>query len=111
MGGEELLKNRGKEVIVLDNAECKELMANFMKEKPELWYVYVFVFVFVSGCCNARGYIGFLVLVMVIDTNAGCDTGMRISLSSYIRLAYVALNTLRIDTDSYLEMGVLFVSM
>jgi hypothetical protein len=109
MGGEELLKNRGKEVIVLDNAECKELMANFMKEKPELWYV--FVFVFVSGCCNARGCIGFLVLFMVIDTDAGCGTGMRISLSSFIRLAYVALNTLRIDNDSYREMGVLFVSM
>lgn len=37
MGGEELLKSRQKEVVVLDNHECKELMATFMKEKPELW--------------------------------------------------------------------------
>ncbi|KAJ5219319.1 Cytosine deaminase [Penicillium cinerascens] len=37
MGGEELLKNRGKEVVVVDNQECKDLMAKFMKEKPELW--------------------------------------------------------------------------
>ncbi|GKZ19102.1 cytosine deaminase [Aspergillus brasiliensis] len=37
MGGEEYLKSRGKEVVVLDNAECKQLMEKFMKEKPELW--------------------------------------------------------------------------
>jgi cytosine deaminase len=37
MGGEELLLNRGKEVVVVDNQECKDLMAKFMKEKPELW--------------------------------------------------------------------------
>jgi cytosine deaminase len=37
MGGEELLRSRGKEVIVLDNHECKTLMSTFMKEKPELW--------------------------------------------------------------------------
>ena len=37
MGGEDYLKSRGKEVVVLDNAECKQLMEKFMKEKPELW--------------------------------------------------------------------------
>jgi len=37
LGGEELLKSRGKEVIVVDNQECKDLMEKFMKEKPELW--------------------------------------------------------------------------
>ncbi|GAB1204102.1 hypothetical protein APSETT445_002751 [Aspergillus pseudonomiae] len=37
MGGEEYLKNRGKELVVLDNEECKQLMEKFMKEKPELW--------------------------------------------------------------------------
>ncbi|PTU23344.1 hypothetical protein P175DRAFT_0499882 [Aspergillus ochraceoroseus IBT 24754] len=37
MGGEEYLLNRGKEVVVLDNKECKELMEKFIKEKPELW--------------------------------------------------------------------------
>lgn len=39
MGGEELLLNKGKEVVVLDNQECKDLMSTFMKEKPELWLV------------------------------------------------------------------------
>lgn len=37
VGGEELLLNRGKEVVVLDNPECKEMMAKFIKKKPELW--------------------------------------------------------------------------
>lgn len=37
MGGEELLKSRGKDVIVVDNQECKDLMEKFMKEKPQLW--------------------------------------------------------------------------
>ncbi|OQD73016.1 hypothetical protein PENDEC_c017G06287 [Penicillium decumbens] len=37
VGGEELLKNRGKEVVVVDNQECKDLMAKFIKEKPKLW--------------------------------------------------------------------------
>ncbi|GFG04602.1 cytosine deaminase [Aspergillus lentulus] len=37
MGGEEYLLNRGKEVVVLDNEKCKQLMEKFMKEKPELW--------------------------------------------------------------------------
>ncbi|KAE8403771.1 cytidine deaminase-like protein [Aspergillus pseudonomiae] len=37
MGGEEYLKNRGKELVVLDNEECKQLMEKFMREKPELW--------------------------------------------------------------------------
>jgi cytosine/creatinine deaminase len=36
MGGEELLKSQGVEVIVLDNAECKALMKKFMVEKPEV---------------------------------------------------------------------------
>ncbi|KAE8147623.1 cytidine deaminase-like protein [Aspergillus avenaceus] len=37
MGGEEYLKSRGKELVVLDNDECKQLMEKFMKEKPQLW--------------------------------------------------------------------------
>jgi cytosine deaminase len=36
-GGEEYLKNRGKEVVVLDHEECKQMMEKFIKEKPELW--------------------------------------------------------------------------
>lgn len=35
-GNEDLLKSCGVEVIVIDNAECKELMEAFIKEKPEV---------------------------------------------------------------------------
>ena len=37
VGGEELLKNRGVEVIVLQDAECIELMKGFIRDKPKLW--------------------------------------------------------------------------
>jgi cytosine deaminase len=37
IGGEEYLKARGVGVIVLENAECKELMRKFMREKPDVW--------------------------------------------------------------------------
>ncbi|WP_200976825.1 nucleoside deaminase [Echinicola sp. 20G] len=37
LGEEALLKERGVEVIVADNEECKQLMATFIKDKPELW--------------------------------------------------------------------------
>lgn len=37
VGGEDYLRARGKEVVVLDNEECKHLMEKFIKEKPELW--------------------------------------------------------------------------
>ncbi|KAL5000788.1 cytidine deaminase-like protein [Aspergillus recurvatus] len=37
MGGEEYLKSRGKELVVLDDEECKQMMEKFIKEKPELW--------------------------------------------------------------------------
>ncbi|KAH9947035.1 cytidine deaminase-like protein [Amylocystis lapponica] len=37
-GEEDLLRSRGVEVVVLDNAECKELMTKFIQEKPEEWY-------------------------------------------------------------------------
>ncbi len=37
VGGEAYLKERGVEVIVLQNKECKELMQNFLEEKPEVW--------------------------------------------------------------------------
>ncbi|MBD8487194.1 nucleoside deaminase [Echinicola sp. CAU 1574] len=37
LGEEALLEERGVEVIVVDNEECKQLMATFIKEKPELW--------------------------------------------------------------------------
>ncbi|KAI0641227.1 cytidine deaminase-like protein [Trametes meyenii] len=37
-GDEDLLRSRGVEVIVLDDAKCKSLMAQYIKEKPEDWY-------------------------------------------------------------------------
>jgi len=37
MGGEALLKANGVEVVVVNDQECKNLMAEFIKNKPELW--------------------------------------------------------------------------
>jgi cytosine/creatinine deaminase len=37
LGGESYLRQRGVEVIVLDNQECKDLMDKFIAEKPDLW--------------------------------------------------------------------------
>lgn len=37
MGEEELLRSRGVEVIVADDAACYNLMQQFIKENPELW--------------------------------------------------------------------------
>ncbi|KAF9069977.1 Fca1 cytosine deaminase [Rhodocollybia butyracea] len=42
LGGEELLKEHGVEVIVHDNKECKELMARFIEEKPEARQIFFF---------------------------------------------------------------------
>ena len=52
MGGDEYLRSKGVEVIVVDDEECKELMKKFIKEHPEVskffshlfyssnWFVY-----------------------------------------------------------------------
>lgn len=37
VGGEAYLKERGIEVVVLQNAECEKLMQRFIREKPEVW--------------------------------------------------------------------------
>lgn len=37
LGGEELLKARGVEVVVVDDAECRALMEQFVAQNPELW--------------------------------------------------------------------------
>jgi cytosine/creatinine deaminase len=42
VGGESYLRQRGVEVVVLDNADCRQLMDKFIAEKPQLWYVPVF---------------------------------------------------------------------
>ena len=36
MGNEDLLRSRGVEVVVADSQECKDLMARFIAEKPEV---------------------------------------------------------------------------
>jgi cytosine/creatinine deaminase len=37
LGGEELLRSRGVDVVVLDDAECIELMEDFIAREPALW--------------------------------------------------------------------------
>ena len=37
LGEEELLKQRGVEVVVADSEVCKEMMTNFINHNPELW--------------------------------------------------------------------------
>jgi cytosine deaminase len=37
MGGEELLRSRGVEVVDLDSATCRDLMAEFVAAHPEVW--------------------------------------------------------------------------
>jgi cytosine/creatinine deaminase len=39
VGGETYLQSKGIEVTVLGNAECKDLMKKFIKEKPQVWCV------------------------------------------------------------------------
>jgi cytosine deaminase len=36
-GAEDLLRDRGVEVVVADDETCKELMREFIAESPELW--------------------------------------------------------------------------
>ncbi|KAF8206076.1 cytosine deaminase [Mycena galopus ATCC 62051] len=36
-GDEDLLRARGVEVVVLDDADCTDLMRRFIQEKPEEW--------------------------------------------------------------------------
>lgn len=37
LGEEELLRSRGVEVILADNEECKNMMRDFIRDRPELW--------------------------------------------------------------------------
>lgn len=37
MGGEDYLRSRGVEVVVLDSAECVAMMEDFIAANPELW--------------------------------------------------------------------------
>jgi cytosine/creatinine deaminase len=38
MGGEDLLRSRGVEVVNLDSPECKALMDEFIAAHPDIWY-------------------------------------------------------------------------
>ena len=37
VGGEELLRSRGVEVVNLDSDECYELLQGFVQDRPEIW--------------------------------------------------------------------------
>ena len=37
VGGERYLKERGIDVIVLENVECQGLMKQFIEQKPHVW--------------------------------------------------------------------------
>ena len=39
VGGEAYLKQRGIEVVVLQNAQCRNLMETFIREKSDTWCV------------------------------------------------------------------------
>lgn len=39
LGGDAYLRQRGVEVVVLDDLKCRELMEKFIAEKPDVWYV------------------------------------------------------------------------
>lgn len=36
-GPEDYVRSRGVELTIVDNAECKELMQQFIQQSPELW--------------------------------------------------------------------------
>jgi cytosine deaminase len=36
-GPEDYLRTRGVEVVVIDDAECRQLMQEFIGDHPELW--------------------------------------------------------------------------
>jgi cytosine deaminase len=37
LGGEDLLRSRGVDVLNLDSAECHDLLQDFIREHPEIW--------------------------------------------------------------------------
>lgn len=36
-GPEDYVRSRGVELVILDDAECIQLMTNFIRDRPELW--------------------------------------------------------------------------
>lgn len=41
LGGDAYLRQRGVEVVVLDDVKCRGLMERFIAEKPDVWYVFL----------------------------------------------------------------------
>ena len=39
IGGEEYLKQRGIDVVVLQDSDCTSMMQKYINENPEIWYV------------------------------------------------------------------------
>lgn len=37
LGGEDLLRSRGVELLVVDSAECKQMMSEFIAAYPQIW--------------------------------------------------------------------------
>lgn len=37
-GPEDYVRSRGVELVVLDNPECRQLMATFIEQHPDLWH-------------------------------------------------------------------------
>ncbi|WPK23806.1 hypothetical protein PUMCH_001052 [Australozyma saopauloensis] len=37
MGAEDLLRSKGVEVVNVEDAECKKLMSDFIRDRPEDW--------------------------------------------------------------------------
>lgn len=37
VGGEQLLKEHGVDVVVMENDDCKSLMRGFIEEYPKIW--------------------------------------------------------------------------
>ena len=37
LGAEDLFRSRGVELVVLDDPECIEMMAEFVRQHPDLW--------------------------------------------------------------------------
>lgn len=101
MGGEDLLKSRGAETVVLDNQECKDLMDKFMKDSPQLWYVLGAGVAVQASTSPVSGLGGF-----IINTNCSVRcSGTRISVSKFIRPAYIiSSNTQRNEIHSNVEI-------
>jgi cytosine deaminase len=37
LGAEDLFRERGVHLVVLDDADCIEMMAHFVRQHPDLW--------------------------------------------------------------------------